>query len=78
VIAAFFAYGAFWVLLVYGFAVGELTLKRVAVFVMLWIVGRIALAAVPWEPAHAMFSPYAAILTIALVLMIFKGDIRLT
>lgn len=77
-VAAYIAHWAFWVLLVYGFAVGELTVKRVALFLMLWVVGRIALAYIPWEPAHALFSSYVAILDIALVFVIFKGDVRLT
>jgi len=77
-VGAYIAYWAFWVLLVYGFAVGELSVKRVALFLMLWVVGRIALAYIPWEPAHALFSSYVAILDIALVFVIFKGDVRLT
>ena len=77
-VAAYIAYWAFWVLLVYGLAVGELTVKRVALFLMLWIVGRFALAYIPWEPAHALFSSYVATLDIALVFVIFKGDVRLT
>ena len=68
----------FWGLLVYGIAVRELTLKRAVVFVVLWVVGRIALAVVPWEPAHAMYSSYTAILAIALVFVLLKSDIRLT
>jgi hypothetical protein len=77
-VAAYIAHWAFWVLLVYGFAVGELSVKRVALFLMLWIVGRFALAYIPWEPAHALFSSYVATLDIALVFVIFKGDVRLT
>jgi hypothetical protein len=77
-VAAYIAHWAFWLLLVYGFAVGELSVKRVALFLMLWIVGRFALAYIPWEPAHALFSSYVATLDIALVFVIFKGDVRLT
>jgi hypothetical protein len=32
----------------------------------------------PYAPARAMFSSYVAILDIALVFIIFKGDVRLT
>jgi hypothetical protein len=77
-VAAFLAYWAFWGLLVYGCAVGELTVKRVAVFLALWIVGRFGLGYIPWEPARDMFATYVAILDIALVFLIFKGDVRLT
>jgi hypothetical protein len=55
-----------------------LTVKRVALFLMLLIVGRFALAYIPWEPAQALFSSYVGILDIALVFVIFKGDVRLT
>jgi hypothetical protein len=77
-VAAYIAHWAFWLLLVYGFAVGELSVKRVALFLMLWIVGRFALAYIPWVPALELFSSYVATLDIALVFVIFKGDVRLT
>lgn len=77
-VASFVGYWVFWILLVYGFAVGELTLKQVGVFLTLWLVGRVGLACIPWEPAPAMFSPYVAGLDIALVFTIFRGDVRLT
>lgn len=77
-VASFVGYWAFWILLVYGCAVRELTLKRMGVFLVLWLVGRVGLAHIPWEPAPAMFSPYVASLDIALVFTIFKGDVRLT
>ena len=53
----------------YGWAVGELTLKVVIVFTLLWLASRLA---------TAMFSPLVAMLDIALVFIIFKGDVRLT
>jgi hypothetical protein len=77
-IAAWIAHVAFWVLLVYGFAFGELTLKGLAVFLGLWLTGRIGLPYVPYDPARAMFSSFVAALDIALVFSIFKGDVRLT
>jgi hypothetical protein len=57
---------------------GDLTWTQIAVFLVLWLGGRIALDYMPWEHATGLFSPYVAILDIALVLMILKGDIRLT
>jgi hypothetical protein len=78
VIAAFIANAAFCVLLVYGFVFGEVNLKRLTVFLLLWLVGRIALSYIPYEPAHAMFPSFVAVLDIALVLTIFRGDVRLT
>jgi len=64
----------FWILLAAGWAAGELQLKGSAVFLLLW------LAALS-DPAScfpgALFMPYVAVLDIALVFTIFKGDITL-
>jgi len=67
--AALIAQVAFWGFLLYGWAVGELTLKVVILFTLLWLASRLA---------TAMFSPLVAMLDIALVFIIFKGDVRLT
>jgi hypothetical protein len=75
-VAAFIGFWAFWILLPYGYAVGELSPKRVVLFLIFWICGRIGLAWLP-APAPALFSPYVAILDIALVFLIFHGDVRL-
>ena len=77
-VAAFVGFWTFWVLLPYGFAVGELSPKQVAVFLLLWIAGRVGLAYLPWIAAASLFSPYVAVLDIALVFAIFKGDVRLS
>jgi hypothetical protein len=78
VVANFIAFWIFWVLLPYGYAVGELSPKQIAVFLLLWIGGRVGLAYLPWMPAASLFSPYVAVLDIALVFAIFKGDVRLS
>lgn len=44
----------------------------------LWLLAAAILPLIPYEPARAMFSSAVAVLDIALVFMIFKGDIRLT
>ena len=75
-IAAFIGFWTFWVLLVYGYAVGELSQSHVLTFVIVWLVGRVALAYLP-SPAPLLFSPYVAVLDIALVWFIFEGDVRL-
>jgi hypothetical protein len=77
-VAAWIAHMAFLGLLLYGWALGELGLKRITITLLLWLVGRVVLPYVPYEPAHAMFSSFVAVLDIALVFMIFKGDVRLT
>jgi hypothetical protein len=50
----------------------------VAAFFLVWLAGLFGLPYVPYEPAHAMFSAFVAALDIALVFVIFKGDLRLT
>ena len=69
------AHGAFWLLTIVA-AVVEQRIRLAAVFVALWVVGYTGLA---WLPsASAWFLSYVAVLDIALVLFVFKGDIRLT
>ena len=68
------AHGAFWVLVVY--AAVELGARRVALVIALWLIGYGGSA---WLPQGGpLFVSYVAVLDIALVLMVFKGDIRLT
>jgi hypothetical protein len=68
------AHGAFWMLIVY--LAMDRGARRVALVIALWLVGYVASA---WVPQGAMlFTSYVAVLDIALVLMVFKGDIRLT
>jgi len=74
-VAAFIGFWAFWILLAYGCAVRELSRKHIVVFLLLWICGRIGLAYLP-PPAPALFSSYVAVLDIALVFVIFEGDVR--
>jgi hypothetical protein len=77
-VAAFVGFWLFWILLVYGWASHELGPKSIGLFLTCWLVGRLCLSHIPWEPAHAMFSPYVALLDIVLVFTIFKDDVRLT
>ncbi len=77
VVAAFIAHFMFWGLLLYGLACGELGSRHAGVFLLLWLAGRVALPYVPYQPIHAMFSSFVAVLDIALVFTIFKGDVRL-
>lgn len=74
-VAAFVGFWIFWILLPYGYATDELSPKQIAAFLLLWIGGRVALS---YLPLTGLFSPYVAILDIALVFMIFKGDVRLS
>lgn len=77
-IAAWTAQVVFWGLLVYGWAQRELGLRSIVVFTVLWIIGWVGLPFIPYSPAAGLFPSFVAVLDIALVFMIFKGDVRLT
>jgi hypothetical protein len=74
-VGAFIAHVAFWILFVGGIAFGALRVRGALVFAALWVAG---LYGLPYLFAIDLFVPYVAILDIALVLAIFKGDVRLT
>jgi hypothetical protein len=74
-IAGWIALVGFWVLLVYGWAFDEIRARTIAVFIILWGLARFGL---PYVDAGGFFITCVAILDIALVFMIFKGDVPLT
>jgi hypothetical protein len=69
------AHAAFWILLVPGYVSDEIGPRGGAIAIVLWIIGIFALPHVPYAPP---FGTYIAIIDIGLVLLIFKGDVRLT
>jgi hypothetical protein len=73
-VAAWIAQAAFWTLAALGLFSGELTLRRLVVFLSLWLAGLFGLPYFPY--GAALFSPFVAALDIVLVFMIFKGDVR--
>ena len=73
-LAAWFAHLTFWVLVAYGWFWDELGPKGLSVVMLLWLAGRIGLPFIPY--GDAMFAPFVAVLDIALVFTIFKGDVR--
>ena len=73
---AFIAQCAFWVLLVIGWFRDELGPKGIGVAVVLFFAGRLGIAYVPH--GASLVQSWAAILDIALVFVVFKGDVRLT
>jgi hypothetical protein len=75
-LAGWIAHAAFWGLLVWGLALGELSIRLGTLFLLLWIGGRVGLPYLPY--GAGFFSPYLAMLDIALVFLLFKGDVRLT
>jgi hypothetical protein len=74
-IAAWIAHLAFWILAAYGWLWEELGLRGLGVFLSLWLAGLFGLPYLPY--GAALFSSFVAVLDIALVFMIFKGDVRL-
>jgi hypothetical protein len=66
---------AFWVLMIWAWVTDSINVNTRRVFLVLWFGGWLGLKFVPY--GEAWFSPFVALLDIVLVLVIFKGDIRL-
>jgi hypothetical protein len=75
-VATLIAHGAFWVLLAYGWFWEEIRLRGAVVFLTLWIAGFFGLPF--FRYGDALFPSFVAVLDVALVFKIFKGDVRLT
>ena len=75
-IGAWVAHLAFWILTGWGLFTGELSPRAAAVFLLLWLAGFFGLPYAPY--GAALFAPFVAVLDIVLVIMVFKGDVRLT
>jgi hypothetical protein len=72
-LATWVAHAAFWALLAIGWFSDELGVRGVAVFVLLWLAGFFGL---PYLPEGGLLvAPYVAVVDIALVFAIFKGDV---
>lgn len=66
------AHIAFWVILLLGG--DDLGLRRASVFVAAWIAGYFAPS---WLPGgNFLFDSWVAVLDIVLLLLVFKGDVR--
>jgi hypothetical protein len=74
-IGAWIALVLFWVLLGFAWAFNELSLRGRLVFVVLWVASNLTLRALN---ASDFFPPVVAVLDVVLVLLVFKGDVRLT
>ena len=70
------AHFAFWILLVWGWWFGDLSGKRVGIFVGVWIAGAVGLGYVPM--GGLFFVGWVAILDVVLVFLVAKGDIKIT
>jgi hypothetical protein len=74
-VAAFIAQVAFWALMAVSILSGELRGRSCGVFLSLWL---IALVGEPYRPYWLPFSTCVAVLDIALVFAVAKGDVRLS
>ena len=74
-VAAFIAHAVFWALLVYGRIVRELSPRAAVIFLVLWLVAGFGGGFRPfWLP----FSSCVAMLDVALVFVVARGDVRLS
>ena len=73
VIASLIAHASFWALILIGLS--DLGWKCIAIFLALWIAG---FAISPYVLGGFLFPSYVAVLDIALVFLIFRGDVRLS
>jgi hypothetical protein len=73
-VAAWIAHVTFWVLVAFGWYWDELGPRRLAILMSFWLGGLFGLPFIPY--GAAMFSSFVSVLDIALVFIIFKGDVR--
>jgi hypothetical protein len=74
-LASLVAHAAFWLLLCVGWLSEELSPRAAVIFAIAWLAGLFLLPYAPY--GTELFAPLVAVLDIALVLTIFKGDVRL-
>jgi hypothetical protein len=74
-IGGWIALVGFWFLLLYGWIFDEVHGTAIALFIGLWLLGRFGL---PLVGAEGLFMTWVAVLDIALVFIVFKGDVPLT
>ena len=75
-VGGFVAVWGFWMLLFLGWVRGELGPAGIAIFLGLWLGGFVGLRYIP--SIGSLFTSYVAALDIALVFIVFKGDVRVT
>ena len=64
----------FWGLVIVGYLLDELPFKGAAILILLWFAGFFGSRFGAFE---MLLTPYAAALDIALVFIVFKGDVEL-
>jgi hypothetical protein len=69
------AFWGFWVLLCVGWLSRELSVKSLGIFLLLWVAGFVGLRSILYG---TLFTSFVAILDIALVFVIFQGDVKIS
>jgi len=75
-IGALIAHVAFWVLLARGWMAGELGMRGTIIAVSRWLSAYLGLPFLPY--GSGLFPSFFAVVDIALVFVIFKGNVRIT
>ena len=75
-VAGWIAHIAFWTLLIIGAWSADLGRRTLGLFLVLWLAGMFGLPYVSF--GAGLSTPFVAVLDIALVFLVLKGDIRLT
>jgi len=75
-VGAFIARWGFWLLLIYGLAWGEVSRRALVAVGGAWVAGFFAQALLPIN-GDMLFTALVALLDVALVFIVFKGDVRL-
>lgn len=65
----------FFILLAVGWYMGRLWGRRIAGFLVAWLAGNVAAHLFP--AAGPLFTAYVALLDVALILIVFRGDIKI-
>jgi hypothetical protein len=75
-VAAWIAHVAFWVFLARGWMAGELGMRGTIIALSLWLSAYLGLPFLPY--GSGLFPSFVAVVDIALVFVIFKGNVRIT
>jgi hypothetical protein len=76
-IGLWIAHIVFWALLGLGFVTGSISNRSAWTFVVLWLLGYLGIPRV--DATGGLFvTPYLALLDIILVLVVLRGDVRLS
>lgn len=75
-VAAWIAHVAFWVLLAHGWMAGEMGMRGTIIALSLWLSAYLGLPFLPY--GSGLFPAFVALVDIALVFVIFKGNVRIT